>query len=184
MVDFRRMIVVVLVAALFSAFVFAVIDAIYPNPGYDDHCREKFMPLQPGAKNCSTVEVSVEDRTDCQEKNGYIEFLDYDSSGCPTSYECNTCNKDYGAAKKVHSQFVFYISAVLALIAIFVSLYFPWKNDLHQWISNGFLLGAAFVLIVGTLSTFGDLDRFFRVGVLFLELVLVVFVAYKKIGKA
>ena len=76
------------------------------------------------------------------------------------------------------------ISAVLALIAIFVGLYLPAAvNSLNEWIGTGFMLGGVFALFFGTATSYTHLGRFVKPIVLILELALVIFMAYKQVGK-
>jgi multisubunit Na+/H+ antiporter MnhC subunit len=82
----------------------------------------------------------------------------------------------------MHDNVTFFISAFLALIAIFVGLYLPAKeNTLNEWIGTGFLLGGAFVLIFGTIQGYGSLHRWLKPVIMLAELLLVIFLAYKKV---
>lgn len=184
MVDIRKIIIIFVIAILFSVLVFSVIDAIDPNPNYVDFCKQDMYFAKPLVDNsCKDLFVNDSERNGCANLGGFIEFFDYNSSGCPVSFRCNTCQSEYEFARKNHDMFVFYVSAVLSLIAIFIGLYLPAsKNELNEWVGTGFMLGGAFALIFGTVSGFGSLDRLVRVAVIFLELILVLFIAYKKIG--
>lgn len=78
---------------------------------------------------------------------------------------------------------MFYVSALLALIVIFVALNLPVKkkkNNIHEWVGTGLLLGGAFVLLFGTIQGFSSLDRFVKPIVMLAELILVIYLAYKK----
>ena len=188
MVDIRKIIIIFVVAILFSVLVFDVIEAAYPRPNYDDFCRFKGpsraepIGLVKYTSGCSVLEVPKEEQTTCEDTKGYIEFQ-YDSNGCPTSYECNTCSNEWDIANQNYSQYVFYISAVLALIAIFVGMYLPAKeNSLNEWVGTGFMLGGVFALFFGTIQSFHFLDRIMRPIIISLELALIIFMAYKKMG--
>ena len=186
MADIRKIIIIFVVAVLFAVLVFAVIEAVYPRPKYDDFCEDRFRPqakpiaIEP--VNCTNLEVSEQEQASCREKNGVIRYK-YNSLGCPVSYECDTCNYDYDQASDKYSIYVFYISAILALVAIFLGLYLPAKgNTLNEWIGTGFMLGGTFALFFGTMQSFTSLGRFTRPIVILLELALVIFVAYRKVG--
>ena len=186
MADIRKVIIIFVVAILFSVLVFSVIEAAYPQPEYDDFCKKEFRPraepIEKIAIECEPLEVPEEEQKSCQDGRGII-YYDRDSNGCAISYECNTCSSEYDDARDRHSQYVFYISAVLSLIAIFIGMYLPAKgNELNEWIGTGFMLGGAIALFFGTAQSFGALDRIVRPVVIFLELGLVIFVAYRKIG--
>jgi hypothetical protein len=184
--DIRKIIIIFVVAILFAVLVFSVIEAVYPQPKYEDHCRKEFFPrAEPIGivkTECEPLEVPSASEKACQEKNGVIRY-ERDSNGCAVSFECSTCDFDYDAARDRHSQYVFYISAFLSLVAIFIGLYLPAKgNTLNEWIGTGFMLGGAIALFFGTAQSFRDLDRVLRPIVILLELTLVIFVAYRKVG--
>lgn len=185
MVDIRKIIIIFVIGILFSVLVFAVIEAVYPRPDYSDFCKDEFIrnqPIKMDTTDCAVLDVSVSTQNSCNDKKGYISY-EYDSVGCPISYKCETCNVDYQAASDDYSKIVFYISAILALIAIFIGMYLPAKaNTLNEWVGTGFMLGGTFALFFGTMQSYQALDRIIRPLVIFFELALVIFIAYKKIG--
>lgn len=186
MADIRKIIIIFVVAILFCVLVFSVIEAVYPQPRYEDFCKEIFSsrtaPIVKEPADCVLINVSEQEQKACEDKHGSIEY-NYDSRGCATSYKCNTCDYEFYQAMSNHSRYVFYISAFLALIAIFIGMYLPAKeNTLNEWIGTGFMLGGAFALFFGTATSFMFLDRVVRPIVIFLELALVIFIAYRKIG--
>lgn len=180
MIDIRKIVVVLLIAILLSVFVFSTIEAVYPSPEWDDYCENnpRVMPVKMD-DSCEVLPVPQEEMDSCK---GYIDYR-YDSNGCAASYFCNTCQEEFQAVQDTHQQVVFYVSAFLALVAIFVGLYIPAKkNKINEWVGTGLLLGGAFVLIFGTIEGFGSLHRFVKPIVMLAELVLVIFLAYKKLG--
>lgn len=186
MVDTRKIIIIFVVAILFAVLVFSVIEAVYPQPKYEEFCRESFfsspVPIVKEPTDCVLINISEQEQKDCEEKHGNIEYK-YDSRGCATNYTCNTCNYEFNNAQDEHNRYVFYISAFLALIAISIGLYLPaQENTLNEWMGTGFMLGGAFALFFGTATSFISLDRIVRPIVIFLELVLVIYVSYRKIG--
>jgi len=185
MIDIRKIIIIFVVAILFSVLVFSVIEAAYPSPEWNDYCDNKLYrepQLIKDTTECEELPVSTKDKQECSDKEGYIAY-ERDSKGCATSFYCETCENDYDNAREQYNQYVFYISAILSLIAIFVGMYLPAEeNTLNEWMGTGFMLGGAFALFFGTAQSFGDLGRFVRPIVIFVELALVIFIAYRKIG--
>jgi len=186
MVDVRKIIIIFVVAILFAVLVFSVIEAAYPSPKYEDFCKQnmysKPAPVVKEPVDCKLIDISAQDQKACDDKKGVIEY-NYDSRGCATSYKCNTCNNEFQLAQEQHSKYVFYISAVLSLIAIFIGMFLPAQNNtLNEWMGTGFMLGGAFALFFGTASSFIFLDRITRPIVIFCELALVIFISYRKIG--
>jgi len=186
MVDIRKVIIIFVVAVLFSVLVFSVIEAVYPSPQYEDICKNAnyyFDKPYNSAIVCKNITIPQADRDSCAEKKGYIEYSEYDTNNCPQNFICNTCQNEFETATEKHNRYVFYISAILALIAIFIGLFLPAKsNSLNEWIGTGFMLGGTFALIFGTATSFMSLDRYLRPIIILAELVLVIFISYKKIG--
>jgi len=154
MSDKRNIIIIFAIAVLFAVFVFSAIDAVYPRPEYNDFCEEDYVePRVLGEGSEEVVDPHKE------------------------------CRGEYDAAMDGYDQVSFYISAILALIAIFLGLYLPAQaNSLNESIGSGFMLGGVFALFFGTIRSFSNLGRFTRPIIILLELVLIIYIAYKKIG--
>ena len=186
--DVRKILVFIVVAVLFAFFVNAFIEALYPSPRYEDFCRNKEMytPMKINIeqnRTCATIEQPTQSELDrCFKAEGYADY-NYDAYGCPTKYECNMCQKLYNDAEKKHNMFVFLISAVAGLLAIAAGLYLPvGKDTLTEWIASGFMLGGLITIFVGTIRYYPGMEKIVRPLVLLLEIILVIYVAYKKIN--
>lgn len=186
MVDIRKIIIIFVVAVLFSILVFAVIGAVYPEPKYEDFCKNRGPPPigKINTPICPDIPIPQEQQDVCLEKKGEIQYTNYDTNGCPRSFECNTCNNDFKKEEDKYNQYKFYISAVLALLAIFLGMFLPYQaNTLNEWIGTGFMLGGTFALFFGTAITYTSLGRYVKPIVIFLELALVILIAYRQVGK-
>ncbi len=180
--DFRKYIVVLVVAVLFAAFIFASIDAVYPKPDYDDYCDySNPKPVINERENCTNIEYPEDTAEDCRKANGRMD-LKYDSEGCPSHYECEMCHAEYDKARESHGFFSFIIASLLGLIGIAIGLWLPVKKgEINEWIGTGIMLGGLFCIFLATMMHFGDLHRFFRPIVLLAELILVIYLSYKKL---
>ncbi|SEH05162.1 hypothetical protein [Candidatus Venteria ishoeyi] len=181
--DIRKITIILVIAILYSIFVFAVIEAVYPQPEYKEFCKhdyiQKPMMDRNGENNCEVINVPTTEQESCFEAEGNIEYA-YDSNGCATDFSCNTCNSEYELKSDEHNRYVFYISTIFSLLAIFIGMYLPKKrNELNEWVGTGFILGGAIALLFGTATAFSALDRIIRPIVLFFELALVIFISYK-----
>jgi hypothetical protein len=151
--DIRKIIIILVIGALFAFFVAALAEAIHESPDYDDYCEEFEKPYQ-------------------------VEQEDFDDAAW------KACRQEYDSAMEEHSLYVFYVSIIFGLIAIVVGLMLPsHKDDLNQWIGSGFMLGGFFTLFYGTIRAYSHLDRILRPIVLLIELLIIIYVSYKKIGK-
>jgi len=184
MVDIRKIVIIFVIAVLFSILVFALIDAVYPHPEYEDFCGKEMYPRAPLDKVDTCADVATfQENQECSESEGFIRYTEFNESGCPTAFECDTCQKDYDAEQENYNFWVFMISALTALIAIAIGLYLPTDNMLNEWVGTGFMLGGLFVLFFSTARSYDDLDRLLRPIVILIELVIVLYISYKKLNK-
>ena len=187
MIDLRKILIIFIIAVLFTTLSFSISWMINPSPKYEDYCKyydyNKPMAI-PVAPNCTKiVEPTEAEGKNCVDSHGYVEYT-YDASGCATKWNCNTCQYAFDQATKAHDYVLFLVNSIMGLIAIALGLYLPLaKNPLNQWISTGFMLGGLISLFTGTVIYFSELGRYVRPVVIFVELALVVYIAYKKIKK-
>jgi len=190
MFDLRKIAIIFVIGVLFSIFVFTSIEAIYPSPDYDDYCDfEKYearpYPVQAPEKDteCATISPTEDDKQACKEKDGFIRYK-YDENNCATEYLCETCQNEFDLASQQHGFVVFVVASILGAIAVALGIYLPKNKDtLNEWIGTGFMLGGLFALFFGTARYFGDLHRIWRPLVILIEMLIVIFVAYKKIKR-
>ncbi len=188
MIDLRKILIIFIIAVLFSVFVHALIEAVHPSPEYEDFCEENFRFAKPISqvekKDCAEFTGPTEnEETNCRENNGGIQYT-YDEYGCPEKWKCETCQYDYNEARTYHNFIVFIISSIFGLIAIILGLYIPIsKNPVNHWVSTGFMLGGLITLFIGTIRYFADMGRYIRPAVILIELIIVIYIAYKKIKK-
>jgi hypothetical protein len=151
--DIRKIIIILVIGALFAFFVNALVEAVHQNPDYDDYCGEFEKPY-------------------------LLDNEDVDDAAW------DACREEYDSAMDKHNLVVFYVSIIFGMIAIIVGLMLPThKDDLNQWIGSGFMLGGFFTLFVGTIRAYGALDRIARPIILLIELLIVIYVSYRKMGK-
>ena len=176
MANIRKNIIIFVIGILFVLLVNLTIEAVYPMPSYEDYCTRDPVPnLMP--KNCS-YEASPELYESC---DGVVRY-EYES-GCPVSAYCDTCYQDLDTARENYNLIVFVISSIGGLGALIAGLNLPKNNPINEWVGSGFLLGGLLTIGTGTIRYFGDMGRYMRPIVIFIELVLVIYLTYKKLGK-
>ena len=191
MVDLRRIVIIFVIAILYTIFVNAIIGAFYPEPRYDDYCRQRFYPEKPYAApgdrtnlNCPQYKEPTRDALDkCAEEKGFPEYQ-YDANGCIAEYKgCNFCQRDFDNANEKYNFVVFIVSSVLAIVAIAVGLMLPTpiKGSLNEWIATGFMLGGLITLFFGTFRYYRYLGRYIKPIVILIELLVVIYLSYKKL---
>ncbi len=180
MADVRKILVIFLIGILYAVFVYSLVEAVYPTPQYDDYCGvDKPRQVYPGrpVEDCPQLEEMT-----C-ETGGFVEYS-YDEKGCSMNPTCNYCSVGLDEAREKHGLIVFIISSVMALVAIAIGLLLPVaNNNINEWIGTGFLLGGLITLFIGTARYYADMTRILRPIVMLIELMIVIYLAYKKLKK-
>jgi len=187
MIDLRKILIIFIIAVLFSVFVQALIIAVHPSPKYEEFCEseDRFAkPITIERANCTNIVSPTEtEQENCKEIHGNIQYI-YNEYGCPKKWKCETCQYEYDEARRYHNFIIFIISSIFGLIAIAIGLYLPiTKNPVNHWISTGFMLGGLITLFIGTIVYYNDMGRYIRPVIMLVELVIVIYISYKKIKK-
>ncbi len=187
MIDLRRVAIIFVIAILYAIFVNAFIAAFYPEPRYEDFCKQRFYPEKPypatvDRKDCPKYKEPTQDELDkCANEKGMPEYR-YDAFGCPTEYKgCNYCQRDFDNANQKYNLYFFIFSSILAVVAIGIGLVLPTRNSLNEWIATGFILGGLITLFFGTFRYYQYLGRYVKPVVILVELLIVIFLSYKKL---
>lgn len=182
MADLKQIAIAAAVAILSAVFIALLIDAVYQEPQWSDYCEDEFGPRA----YTPPVPASIENRCDysygdegqqCYRDRGLVRTK-LNESGCPVFDKCDFCNKDYDAARKVYTRNVFIIAGIIGVIAIFAGT--MWKIE---FLASGLMFGGIILLFYATMRYFGDADKLLRVIIVFVELLLVLWIGYKKLYK-
>jgi hypothetical protein len=178
--DIRKILVILVIAALFSIFTYSLSEAIFEKPDYDDYCYidARFPVRDTVGENCTNVEPTETEKELCEEGDLIPQY----ENGCVVSYKCDTCRQAYEAEMAKFNFGVFLITTILGLVAIIIGLYLPVsKNPLHTWVGTGLMLGGLISIFIGTVRIYGDLHRILKPIIILIELLLVIFITYKKL---
>lgn len=175
--------IIVGIAVLFTLFITLSIEAFYTSPKYEDFCNQgasRPYPLKevaPAADQTKCIDVYLSrESTDCYNGGGFPD-VDYNASGCPIYKSCNFCQKDFDSARKIHDRNVFFITAPIGIIAIIFGIYFG-----IDFIGSGFMFGGIATLFYGTVRYFGEADKYIRALIILVELLILVWIGYKKLS--
>jgi len=165
-----------ILSALFIGF---LIEAIYPSPDYYDYCKRQFDLPEPQMKDPDLCDYNYDPafRAECVDEQGMIR-QEYDVNGCVVKETCDYCEKEYQAVREKYNRNLFYITAPIGLLMIIIGLYLPVSLDA---IAGGILFGGVLTMIQITMRVFGNLERWPRVILLGLELVIVIWIGIKKV---
>lgn len=156
--DYRKAVLAIIIAILFTFFVQATVDAIATQPDYNDFCGDLDRP----------------DRIN--EDISEAEWEEY-------RQQEEACREELDNARESYNLVVFIVSAVAGVIAIIAALNIPVNDNIGITISTGILLGGLLTLFVGTIRGWSGIDEVIRPLVLLAELLLVIYLAYKTLGE-
>lgn len=168
--------VIIGIAILFTTFAFVLVDAVYPRPEYGDFCENNY-PIKPKVydSNVNCTEDYLQEEQLCYQDNG-IPGYDYDEQGCMIFEKCDYCSRDYQNAQDNYSNTLLLILAPIGALAILLGVFYK-----IEFIGTGFMFSGIFIMFISTVQNFENLNEFTRVIVVFLELLLILFIAYKKV---
>jgi len=169
--------IVLTVAILFTVLMLSITNAAYPNPKYEDFCREMPVPVKFAQEpdKCGETRAPIA----C---NGPVEYI-YDEKGCPKEAKCDSCSKDLEDARKKYNLVLFIISSISGVLAILFGLSYRKNDEFSVLIRSGFVVGGLASIFFGTVHYYGDMGRFVRPAVILAELAIVIVVTYKIIKK-
>ncbi|MBI2084864.1 MAG: hypothetical protein HYT70_04635 [Candidatus Aenigmarchaeota archaeon] len=182
MVDLKQIAVAAAVAILFAVFIALLTELVYPQPNYNDFCEDIFnkarpFPLFPEpVDKCGYEYQNSSDYQQCINE-GATPVFNY-SSGCPIYESCSTCNKDFDQATKEYNRNVFLITGAIGVIAIFAGTLWG-----IEFLGTGLMFGGILLLFYATVRYFSDADKLLRVIIVLAELLIVVWIGYKKLYK-
>lgn len=179
--DPRQIAVAAAVAVLSAVFVILLIDAVYQEPQFSDYCKDDFgfraKPIPLGSEpKCDYMYGDEGEK--CIQDGGMVRTKQ-NESGCPIFDYCDFCNKDYDAARGGYTRNVFIVAGVVGVIAIFSGT--MWKIE---FLASGVMFGGIILLFYATVRYFHDADKLLRVIIIFVELMLVLWIGYKKLYKS
>lgn len=168
------------IAILFVLFIVFFVEAVYESPKYEDFCDQGYYAYprvaNPETLNCTPI-YNETLFNNCSKEHGEIRYR-FDERGCEKEAYCNYCSRDFNDANSKYNKNIFYISAIVGIIVILAGLYLPKRIDA---VASGFMFGGILVLLQGTVRVFGDLGKWWRVIVLGIELILLIWIGYKKV---
>ncbi|MFH0875109.1 MAG: hypothetical protein V1859_04165 [archaeon] len=187
MADARKIIVIFVIAVIFAIFANSAIEAIIPVPKYEEYCKTQYEPksyplISDQNNNCTRFVIPNNLSDSCQPKDGYIAYK-YDNYGCITDAYCDSCNIIFDKENQKYNLFVFFSLSIIGIAAIAFGLVMPMSNPINEWVGSGFILGGLLSIFIGTARYYGDMARFARPIVMLLELILVIYLTYRKLGK-
>jgi hypothetical protein len=152
MKDYRQTLVIIVIAVLFTIFVQTLVDPFITTDNND--CYEA-RPYKPNVSEAEQLAINE---------------------------DMQVCYDALEEQREKEQLLVFIISAVVGIIAILVGLSMQTTSSFNFMMANGLVLGGLFTIFVGTMRGWGGLGEFIRPVVMLAELVIVSYVAYKRLN--
>lgn len=178
--DAKRIAMVIAIVVLLPLFVGLFTDAVYQEPKYENYCNNtyydypKSIPATP--VNCSDTYDSP-DVQKCYNEKGQPEFT-YDANNCQQYKSCNYCGRDLNDAQQRYNRNIFFILLPLGLIIVILGIYF-----IVDYLGAGLMFAGLIVMFYATFRYFSDMSKMLRALVILIELLVIMWIGYKKIEK-
>ena len=174
--DIKKLAMMIVIAILIPLFIALFIDALYSEPQYEDYCDFEQYPRALPIKEDQSCDFEYStEQEECYSSKGTPTF-DYDSDGCQVYKECDFCSKDYEDARDVYNRNVFFVFAIISLLIIVAGVYL--KTD---YIGAGLMFGGVITLFYSTIRYISSMDKLLRALVILIDLIIIIWISYKKI---
>lgn len=175
----KKLAMIFAIAILLPLCIGLFVDAIYSEPKYEDYCNNTFYPeykqVIPNV-TCPDFSMTAEFQN-CVNQHGNPVFR-YDENNCQIFYECDLCSITYEKVRAEYNRNLFFILAPIALIFVVLGIFLT-----IEYLGAGFMFGGLILLFYATLRYFSDMSKLLRAIVIFVELLIILYIGYKKIDQ-
>jgi len=185
----KVVILAIAIILVLSFFVQVGIRTFYKEPDYANYCKtyndKMSIPvIEAKNANCSynkyMYDQAAKNCTEHTPKYNLTGFPApiYSSNGCVESYYCEMCQARFEKAMENHVNVVFWISLILGVILLTLGLVIR-----QTAVSPGLMGGAVITIFIGIVSDWRFLSDYARFAILGLVLIILIWLAYKKLNK-
>ncbi len=173
----KKLAIVLAIAILLPLVIGLFIDAIYAEPKYENYCDETYpmMYKEPTSTiPCPETYATQESQT-CINQRGQPQFK-YDENNCQVFDKCDMCSLGYEQDREVYNRNVFFILAPIGLLIIILGIYLT-----VDYLGAGLMFAGVITMFYATIRYFSDMSKLVRALVILVELLIIMWIAYKKI---
>ncbi|MFC1685408.1 hypothetical protein ACFLZZ_00115 [Nanoarchaeota archaeon] len=178
----KQVILSIAIALVLVFFIGYGISVIYEEPDYEDYCGDYFdKPSYNDQVSCEevggkwTAPTTVPQPVREESFEGGPVIMPTETQGrCDSDF---TCRKEHRSASDVYNRNVFATSLILGMIIIVLGIVLQLES-----VSVGIMGGGVMLIIYGTMRYWGELGKYFRLLILGLVLVALIWIGYKKFG--
>ena len=161
------------------------IEAFYPSPQYEDYCTAnggyyyadsyvKSAPIPAGNTTCLLV-PTPQQQNECIQAGGNLMAATYDDAGCPLTFRCDLCNKEFTDDQKAHSQTVFIISIIAGIITLLIGFMILTIEP----VGSALMASGIGALVYGSMRNWQNLCNVWRFLLLLVALGLLIWIAIR-----
>ena len=175
--DAKKVAMVIGVTVLLPLFLGLFIDAVYQTPMYNNYCNDTMysypaQPVKAAPTNCTYD--SAQDST-CYSDQGIVRYK-YDSNGCQIFDKCDFCSKSFNTAEQIYNRNIFFILMPIGLIIVVLGIYL-----VVDYLGAGLMFAGLITMFYATFRYFSDMSKLLRALVVLIELLIIMWIGYKKI---
>ncbi len=174
----KKLAMILGIMILLPLFLGLFVDALYEEPDYNDYCQDSKFPYPTEKEGVKCNYTYTEEQRQC-DADGGMSRTKLDENGCSVFSVCDYCNKAYNDARSAYNRNLFLILAPLGFIMVVIGIYL-----MVDYIGAGLMLGGLVTMFYATLRYFSDMSKMLRAMVILVELLLIMWIGYKKIGTA
>ena len=178
--DVKKVAMILAITVLLPLFVGLFTDAVYQQPKYENFCNSSYnsypvkaIPITP--TNCTMNYGPEQDK--CNSAGGQPEY-NYTDEGCQIYSSCNYCSKDFNDATQRYNRNIFFILLPIGLIVVILGLYL-----LIDYLGAGLMFAGLIIMFYATFRYFSDMSKILRALVILVELLVIMWIGYKKIDE-
>jgi len=176
--EIKKLAMVIGILFLLPLFIGLFVDAVYEAPKYEDYCNNTWYPAHKEPKEgvkCPDM-YATEEAQNCINQKGEVRFK-YDSDNCMIFDRCDMCSLRFSNDNAVYNRNIFFILAPIGLIIIVLGIYLT-----VDYMGAGMMFGGLITLFYATMRYFTDMSKLLRAFVILIELLIIMWIGYKKIG--
>lgn len=157
------------------------IEAFYPSPQYENFCTNQgyygydiSKPVGVGQVNC-TITPTPQEQNTCIAAGGNLVPSTYDGNGCPLTYTCDMCNKQFNDSQKIHSQRVFLISIIAGIVTLLIGFAILTMEP----VGSALMAAGVGAMVYGSMRNWQNLSNVWRFLLLLAALLLLIWIAIR-----
>lgn len=174
----KKVAMILAITVLLPLFVGLFTDAVYLEPKYENYCNNTFYDYPKTAPaipvNCTDY-YNDQNVQKCYNEKGLPEF-NYDTNGCQKFKSCNYCSVEFNTAQQKYNRNIFFVLLPVGLIVVVLGLYL-----LIDYLGAGLMFAGLVIMFYATMRYFSDMSKTLRALVILAELLVIMWIGYKKI---